>query len=125
VLNRSERTIYVAATRTNAIWLVPTAKNGVVSKAGLFVQLPCPGPDGLALDAEGNLAIAHPGIGRVWLVNREGIPIYSVESCSGRRCINIAYGGPGNRYLYITEGEKGHILRAEMPFPGHPMFSHQ
>lgn len=125
VFNRSERTLYVAVTRANAIWLVPIGKNGAVSKAGLFVQLPCPGPDGLALDEEGNLAIAHPGIGKVWLVNRDGLPIYAVESCAGRRCINIAYGGPDNRYLYITEGETGQILRAEMPFRGLPMFSHQ
>ena len=125
VFNRSEKTLYVAATRANAIWLVPMGKNGTVSKVGLFVQLPCPGPDGLALDEEGNLAIAHPGMGTVWLVNRDGVPIYAVEFCAGRRCINIAYGGPDNRHLYITEGDTGQIIRAEMPFRGRPMFSHQ
>jgi gluconolactonase len=37
---------------------------------------------------------------------------------------NIAYGGPGNRYLYITEGESYSIQRAEMPVAGRAMYSH-
>jgi len=124
VLNRSERVVMVAVTRANAVWLVPMTKNGGVSKAGLFVQLPSPGPDGMAMDAEGNLAVAHPSLGVIWLFDRKGVPIYRVNSCAGSMTTNIAYGGDGGRYLYITESTTGSILRAEMPVPGRPMYSH-
>ena len=124
VLNRNEKTIIVAVTRANAVWLIPLTKNGGATKVGLFAQLPGPGPDGLAIDEEGNIAVAHPGSGIVWLYDRNGIPIFQVRSCAGKMVTNIAYGGRDNRFLYITESMTGSILRAEMPVPGRKMFSH-
>ena len=124
VLSEAEDFIYVAVTRANAVWNLPLAPGGAISRAGLFAQLPCLGPDGLAADAEGNIAIAMPFLGAVWLVNRLGLPAYRVDSCRGAHLTNIAYGGPGNRWLYMTEGDSYSILRAEMPFPGRLMYSH-
>ena len=124
VLNRSERVLMVAVTRANAVWLVPLTPHGGVSKVGLFVQLPSPGPDGMALDAEGNLAVAHPSLGVVWLFDRRGVPIYRVNSCRGPMVTNLAYGGPDGKSLYMTESRSGTILRAEMPVAGRTMFSH-
>lgn len=124
VLNRSEKTIIVAVTRANAVWLIPMTKNGGATKVGLFAQLPSPGPDGLAIDDAGNIAVAHPGLGIVWLYDRSGIPIFQVRSCAGKMVTNIAYGGQDNLFLYITEATTGCILRAEMPVPGRKMFSH-
>jgi gluconolactonase len=124
VLNRSERVLMVAVTRANAVWLVPLTPLGGVSKVGLFVQLPSPGPDGMAIDEDGNLAVAHPGMGVVWLFDRRGVPIYRVESCEGPMVTNLAYGGPGGKSLYMTESRTGSILRAEMPVAGQPLYSH-
>jgi gluconolactonase len=125
VLSRSERAVFVAVTRANAIWLVPMTPRGGVNKVGLFVQLPCPGPDGMALDEDGNIAVAHPGLGTVWLFSNKGQPLYKVESCAGNMITNVAYGGDGRRFLYMTESQSGSILRAEMPVAGQKMFSHQ
>ncbi len=124
VLHANERIIYVAATRANAVWHVPTTPNGGVSKTGLFAQLPCPAPDGMAMDAEGNLAVAAPGLGVVWVFDRHAVPIYRVNSCAGHHLTNLAYGGPGNRWLYMTEGDSFSVLRAEMPHPGRSLYSH-
>ena len=124
VLNRSESVVFVAVTRANAIWIVPMTGRGGVSKVGLFVQLPCPGPDGMALDADGGIAVAHPGFGVAWLFSNRGVPLYRVESCAGPMVTNLAYGGEGRRWLYMTESHTGTILRAEMPSAGQPMFSH-
>ncbi len=124
VLNRSENTVFVAATRSNEIWILPLTAKGGVTKAGLFTQLPCPGPDGIAMDVKGNLSVAHPGLGIVWLFDKRGLPIGRVESCAGDRVLNIAYGGPENDWLYITESVSGSVLRAKMPAPGVVMFSH-
>jgi gluconolactonase len=124
VLNRRENTVLVAVTRANAVWLVPMTDKGGVTKVGLFTQLPGPGPDGMAMDEDSNLAVAHPGMGVVWVYDRKAVPIYRVQSCAGSMTTNMAYGGEDNRFLYITDSSTGSILRAEMPTPGRKMYSH-
>jgi len=124
VLNRSEKVALVAVTRTNAIWLVPMTELGGVTKVGIFAQLPGPGPDGLAMDEESNLCVAHPGMGVVWVYDRKSVPVYRLQSCAGSMITNLAYGGEENRYLYMTDASTGSILRAKMPVPGRKMFSH-
>ena len=54
-----------AVTRANAVWRIPLAIDGGVTKVGVAVQLSggLAGPDGLALDAEGGLIVAHAGMG--------------------------------------------------------------
>ena len=126
VLNGSEHILYVAATRGNCIWRVPLMPDGTASKVGIFVQLSgsLGGPDGLAMDQDDNLAIAHAGLGAVWIFSRIGEPLYRVRSCEGLTTTNVAYGGPDNRTLYITESESGTILQAQLPVAGRLMASH-
>lgn len=126
VLNGAEHILYVAATRGNCIWRIPLMPDGTASKVGVFIQLSgsLGGPDGLAMDIEDNLAIAHAGLGAVWLFNKVGEPVYRIRSCAGLATTNVAYGGPENRNLYITESESGCILTARLPTPGRPMSSH-
>lgn len=124
VLDPSESVLYVAVTRANAIWRVPLMRDGSVAKVGTFIQLSGGGgPDGLAIDEEGNLAVAHIGIGAIWLFSASGEPMLRVQSKHGRHTTNMAYGGPDRRTLFITESETGTILRAEMPVAGKAMFS--
>jgi gluconolactonase len=40
-----------------------------------------------------------------------------------RHTTNCAFGGPGNKRLFITEGEN--IFFADLPIPGRILFSHQ
>ena len=127
VLSRDEKILYVAATRWNRIIsmpLVPDYKG--VSKCGIFIQLSGSptGPDGMALDDEGNLAIVHAGFGTVWIFSRLGEPLYRIKSCAGMRTTNVAFGGPDRKTLFITEAEHGVILKARLPHPGKPMYSH-
>lgn len=126
VLNGAEHILYVAATRGNNVWRVPLMPDGTVSKVGIFVQLSgsLGGPDGMAMDLDDNLVIAHAGLGSVWVFSRMGEPLYRVKSCAGLATTNVAYGGPDNKTLYITESETGSILQARMPVAGRPMASH-
>lgn len=125
VLDRSEENILLAVTRGNSIWRVPIA-SGNVKRVGLFVQLSGGiGPDGLALAQDGGLAIAHIGLGSVWLISARGEPVSRIQSCAGDLITNLAFGGSGNRSLYITESESGSILLARLSVAGQPMFSHQ
>ncbi|MBV2218181.1 MAG: SMP-30/gluconolactonase/LRE family protein, partial [Diaphorobacter sp.] len=63
-LSPDERVLYLAATRGNCVWRVPLLPDGSVAKVGQFFTSYGPsGPDGLAVDAEGRLLVANPGLG--------------------------------------------------------------
>jgi len=126
VLNRAENAVYVNVTRGNCVWRVPLAADGTPYKVGVFIQLSggLGGPDGLAIDSAGNLAVAHIGLGAVWLFSALGEPLARIKSCAGLATTNLAYGGADGRDLYITESESGCVLRARLEVPGAPMFSH-
>lgn len=126
VLTPDEKTLLVAVTRANQIWRLPLHADGTTSKVGVFINLSggLAGPDGLAIDEEGNLAIAHCGLGTVWLFSALGEPLLRVRSPAGLSTTNIAYGGGDRRSLFIIESDSGSILRAELPVPGRAMFSH-
>lgn len=118
-LSQDERTLFLNVTRANAVWRLPLDDDGRASKVGTFIALSGgSGPDGLALDSAGNLAIAHPGLGTVWLFDPHGEPLARIKSCTGRRTTNIAFGGPDLKTLYITESETATVLIARMPYSG-------
>lgn len=121
VLNRSETVLYLACTRTNAVWKCPIMPDGSLRKVGVFVQLSggTSGPDGLALDEADNLVVCHNGFGAVWMFSAVvGAPMMRINSPRGIFTTNCAFGGSDGRSLFITESETGSILRAELPEPG-------
>ncbi len=126
VLNADETQVYLAVTRDNAVWRMPLMADGSVSKVGAWIRLSggVSGPDGMALDVAGGLAVAHLGIG-IWRFDALGRPTHLVECPPDVFATNIAYGGAGNRSLFITDSENGRILVAEMPEAGQPMLSHR
>ncbi len=120
VLNLAENILYVAVTRANAVWRMPIMIDGALSKVGLAIQLSggLAGPDGLALDEEGGIIIAHAGLG-CWRFDRLGRPTHFIEPVVGLSLTNVAFKG---KRLYMTESESGHILTAELPAAGKTMF---
>ena len=126
VLNAHENLLYLAVTRQNCVWRVRLLPDGTATKVGVFVRLSggLAGPDGLALNEEEGLTIAHAGYGVVWICNRLGDPVIAVRSPVGIYTTNVAYGGPDRRDLYITESYTACILRARVDVPGRPMYSH-
>ena len=127
VMARDESMLYIAVTRANAVWRMPFDTRGRPFKVGLFVQLQggSGGPDGMAMDAEGNVSVVQHGAGRTWLLSPVGEPVACIVAPTGPGVTNLAYGGPENRTLYITESGTGHVLTAEMDVPGEPMYSHR
>jgi gluconolactonase len=106
----------VAVTRANQIWRLPLHGDGAVTKAGIFIHLHGGpgGPDGLAWDRDGNLLVAHTGIGTVWRFNARAEPTLAINSCAGASTTNLCLGGRDGRDLFITESETGSILRARL-----------
>lgn len=125
-LNAAENVLYVAVTRANCVWRVRLMPDGTATKVSVFVQLSggLAGPDGLAINVEEGIAIAHAGYGVVWVCNRLGDRLIAIKSPAGIYTTNLAYGGADLRDLYITESYSGTILRARVDVPGAPLYSH-
>jgi gluconolactonase len=126
VLTPDEGILYLAVTRGNAVWRVPLHQDGSIGRVGIFIQMSGGmGPDGMAMDSEGNLAVCHVGMGSVWLFSKFGRPVQELRSCAGIATTNAAFGGADGKTLYITESETGTILMAPAPVAGLTLYSHQ
>ncbi len=84
-------------------------------RCGVFVQLSggLAGPDGMTVDRDGNLYVAHSGLATVWKFDRLGEPLARMRSCTGIRTTNLAI-SPDGGSAFITESETGTILRARL-----------
>ena len=115
VLSEDQNFLFVAVTRDNAIWRVPLVEGGV-SKVGKFIQLSGgTGPDGIAIDNDGNLYVAHQGLGCVWQFDRRGEAKYRIDSSRGDWTTNLAIHPQHPNEIYITESQTGCVLKATIP----------
>lgn len=122
VLSNDERFLHVAATRGNCVWRMPLLADGSVSKAGQFFTSYGPsGPDGLAMDEEGRLLVANPGLGYVWVLNRFAEPELVLKGPRGASVTNLAFAGPDRKTLFCTDSTHGTILTARLETAGRPL----
>ncbi len=119
VIDQAGRHLLLAVTRANAVWRAPILLDGGTAKVGTFIQMSGgSGPDGMALDEAGYLAVAHPGLGAAWLFSDRGEPVLRIDSPVTSVITNCAFGGTDRRDLYLTEADSGVVLRARLPHPG-------
>jgi gluconolactonase len=115
VLDPTERVLFVAMTRDNAVWRAPFMKDGSVSKVGRFCSMFGPsGPDGMTMDGRGRLFVGHASLGHVLVFAQNGELIARIKSCAGQSCTNVAIGGEKRDRLYITESVTGTVLVADI-----------
>ena len=113
-LSPDEEVLFVAMTRDNAVWRLPLLPDGSTAKVGRFASFHgTSGPDGLAVDAAGNLLVAHASLGSVFVLSPQGEPVARIRSCRGATTTNLALGGPGGGTVFVTESETGAVLAAE------------
>jgi len=118
-LSPDEKVLFVAMTRANCVWRIPLLADGSVSKVGQFFTSYGPsGPDGLAMDVAGRLVVANPGLGWAWVLNHRAEPVEILRGPAGNSITNVAFGGAGNRTLYLTDSSNGTIRCAVMSEPG-------
>jgi len=123
VLSPDERVLYVAATRGNEVWRAPLMSDGSVSKVGRFFSSHGPmGPDGLAMDVEGHLMVANPGLGCIWRLNERAEPTEVWRSEAGHALTNLAF-SPNTPCAVATESASASILRFDTPCAGAPVYT--
>jgi len=129
VVQENMRGVFLAVTRDNAVWYVPLQgeQHEEVGRVGRFVQLQGGaggGPDGMAMDAAGNLVVAHVMLGSIWVFSALGEPMYRLRTCAGNLITNAAFGGADGRTLFVTESSTGSLLQARLPVAGMRLYSH-
>jgi gluconolactonase len=73
VMDDGQPALYVAVTRANQLWRSPLLEHAALSKVGAFSEFfGSSGPDGLALDEEHGIVVAHASLGAAFHLNRKG-----------------------------------------------------
>lgn len=127
VLRPDGKTLLVGESELNHILEYPVLAPGKLGTPKVFAALPAKGPgqianspDGMCLDVDGNLYIAHYGMGQVEVVNPQGKLIRSYRT-GLLTTSNVAFGGPRMDQLYVTGGigaegkTPGGLFRLDLP----------
>jgi gluconolactonase len=123
-LDTSGKFIFVAVTRANAVWRGPLLADGSATKVGAFrTFFGTSGPDGMAVDDDNGLVVAHASLGGAFYLDARGEITHFIRSPAGSAVTNVAY-RPGTSTIVMTESESGSILEADLPMQGAPLFSH-
>ncbi|MFO0888077.1 MAG: SMP-30/gluconolactonase/LRE family protein [Isosphaeraceae bacterium] len=121
VLRPGGKELLVGESKHNRILAFPVEGPGVLGKPRVLVELPVKGPgqidnqpDGIALDSEGNLYVAHYGMRQVQVISPEGKVIRRYPG-GNLTTSNVAFAGPRMDQLYVTGGEPGALFRLALP----------
>jgi gluconolactonase len=121
VIRPGGKELLVAESRRNRILKFPVAEPGKLGEFTVLIDLPRKSegqidnqPDGIALDADGNLYVAHFGMRQVQVVNPDGKLIRRYPG-GNVTTSNVAFAGPAMDRLYMTGGEPGALFRLDLP----------
>ncbi len=126
VLRPDGRTLLVGESQQNRILSYPVTAPGVLGAMTVFAPLPEKAagqignePDGIALDEEGNLFVAHYGMGQVQVVSPEG-RVVRRYTAGPLTTSNVAFGGPDMNQLFVTgslgdQKTAGALFRLDLP----------
>src|SRR5262249_5189706 len=121
VIRPGAKQLLVAESKHNRILAFPVLEPGKLGESRVLIDLPTKGPgqidnqpDGIALDADGNLYVAHYGMRQVQVVSPEGKLLRRYPG-GNLTTSNVAFAGPAMDRLYLTGGEPGALFRLYLP----------
>jgi gluconolactonase len=126
VLRPDGRTLLVGESNHNRILSYDIIKPGRVGQMRVFANLPTKEgeqianePDGICLDREGNLYVAHYGMRQVQVLSPGG-KLLRRYAAGNLTTSNVAFGGPRLDQLYVTgalgdeKTSKGGLFRLDL-----------
>ncbi len=114
VFDKAERFLFVAATRSNNVWRMPIFENKTTGKVGAFQTFfGASGPDGLAMDENENLYVAHASLGGVFKLNKRGELVAYIKTPVGHTVTNLCF-TPDGQSIVMTESSTGSVLIAKV-----------
>jgi gluconolactonase len=115
VLLPGGKKLLVAESQKNRVLVYEVKSPGKVGPREVFAELPQKDeskgqidnqPDGMCLDAAGNLYVAHYGMRQVQVLDPKGKLIARYDG-GNVTTSNVAFGGPKNEQLFVTGGLGG------------------
>jgi gluconolactonase len=124
VLRPGGKELLVNESFKNRVLAFPVEAPGRLGPSRVFVELPTKRdgqvdhqPDGMALDAAGNLYVAHYGMRQLQVVDPSGRIIRRYPA-GNLETSNVAFGGPNLDQLYVTGGQPGALFRLDLGVRG-------
>jgi gluconolactonase len=130
VLTPDGKRLYLAESQKNCVHVYYVLGPGKLSSRKLFAELPKKSgseqidnqPDGMCLDAAGNLYVAHYGMKQVQVLDASGKLIRQFDG-GNVTTSNVAFGGPRMDQLFITggigaEAGEGGLFRIDLGVKG-------
>jgi gluconolactonase len=130
VLTPDGKKLYLAESQFNRVFVYEVKGPGKVGERKLFADLPKhesgdymqAQPDGMCLDAAGNLYVAHYGMKKVEVLSPAGKLIRQYDG-GNTTTSNVAFGGPKHDQLFITggigkEAGEGGLFRIDLGVKG-------
>jgi gluconolactonase len=131
VLTPDGKKLYLAESKKNRVLVYDVLAPGKIGNRQVFADLPTKNtalgqidnqPDGMCLDADGNLYVAHYGMQQVQVLDPMG---KLVRRYGGGNVTtsNVAFGGPRREQLFVTgglgaEAGGGGLFRLDLGVPG-------
>jgi gluconolactonase len=112
VLSANGQKLYLAESRRNRVLVYGVEQPGKLGPQKVFADLPTKDPalgqidnqpDGMCLDAAGNLYVAHYGMKQVQVLDPEG-RLVARYAGGNVTTSNVAFGGTNNEQLFVTGG---------------------
>lgn len=129
-LTEDGKRLLVAESQFNRVLEYPVLAPGKVGEMKVFADLPKHAsgkwednqPDGICLDAAGNLYVAHYGMRQVQVLDPQGKLLRQYPG-GNRQTSNVAFGGPKHDQLFVTgginaDGNPGGLFRLDLGVPG-------
>ncbi|MFP4248633.1 MAG: SMP-30/gluconolactonase/LRE family protein, partial [Armatimonadota bacterium] len=105
--------LYVVETHRQQVVIYDVGDDGALNGPDVFAETPGGvGGDGMALDVDGNVYVAHFGMGEIAVFDVEGTRVGALPA-GGEKPTNVAFGDNDMRGLYVTEVESGAVYRIE------------
>ncbi|MBI2823868.1 MAG: SMP-30/gluconolactonase/LRE family protein [Planctomycetia bacterium] len=112
VLVPDGKRLYLAESKKNRVLVYDVAEPGKLGNRRVLADLPVKDetlgqidnqPDGMCLDAKGNLYVAHYGMRQVQVLSPEGKLLWRLPG-GNLTTSNVAFGGPKMDQLFVTGG---------------------
>lgn len=115
-LSPDDSTLYVNDSAEKIVWAYDISEGGQIGNKRRFAvphdERAKGKPDGLKVDAEGNLYTTGPG--GIWVYDAEGT--LHTRIAVPKPPTNVTFGGPAGKTLYITA--RPHVYRVSVNVPG-------
>lgn len=133
VITLDGKTLLVGESQKNRVLSFSILAPNKLSEPAVFADLPLNAsgkvndnqPDGMCLDAAGNLYVAHYGMKQVQVLSPQGVLLRSYDG-GNQLTSNVAFGGPKRDQLFVTgsigaNGKPGAVFRLDLGVVGLPV----